>query len=292
MMIKRILLSALFVLFTAILAFGQDLPPMSPIKFDTGTSIANGVLKRSGFSRLSIGEQKFHFREAGRSIADYDLVKRLNNGFRLEKAAIWLGASGAVLFGGGIVMFNHLIRSDMSGHVFAFMLAYPIIGAGAILGLTSIGLGIGGAVTISRAVKKYNNDYLRENVEGPILVRRGLKRFSYGSGEFLYKDSANFIDDPKTARMLRSGVTQEILGLSFGVIGVTALFLGAFDLGGLAIAGASIGTVGLVLGVSGSITTKKALERYNYYRPGGSSLAQWRLDVATTPGGMGLQLTF
>jgi hypothetical protein len=53
--------------------------------------IQNGVLKRVGFSKLKMGEQRFSFTEANRFIADPEMARKLRIGLILEKVAIGLG---------------------------------------------------------------------------------------------------------------------------------------------------------------------------------------------------------
>lgn len=86
---KKFLLLAVVAVFSTatVAAFGQNTTPPA--------------LKRSGFSKLTLGEERFSFRNANRFIDDPAVVHRLETGLRMEKAAIGLGIGGAGVMAGG-----------------------------------------------------------------------------------------------------------------------------------------------------------------------------------------------
>jgi F0F1-type ATP synthase membrane subunit c/vacuolar-type H+-ATPase subunit K len=57
-------------------------------------------------------------------------------------------------------------------------------------------------------------------------------------------------------------------------------------------AGVLIGLGSIGLGIGGAIKIDRAIERYNRFSAEGPSLAELRLELAPTPGELGLQLTF
>jgi hypothetical protein len=276
------LMSALFAILVASSAFGQK----SILGVTADSSLP--VLKRAGFRNLEIDNQRIPFAQANTFTNNPEIIRRLNHGLHLEKVAIGLGVGGAVAIAGGVSVF---IFDD--SWVFSLFFGVPLVAIGGSMGVTAIGLGIGGAAKISKTIRDYNYGLLSDNIESPLLVRRGLRRLGNGDSEFSFKEISNFIDDPEIARRIKAGVTQEILGLSLGVAGAAGMIAGAAaGLGGIVVIFAPLGAAGLILGINGAVITKSALNSYNNFSQKDSSLAELRLEFAPTPGGLGLQLTF
>ena len=141
---------AVFTVFAAVSAFGQDLQPAG---FDTGVSITGGVLKRTGFSKLAIGEQTFSFRNINSRIEDSYITDRLKKGFNLEKTAIGIGALGTVTMGIGLMFY---IGSDWGRGLFSGV-AYFMMPIAGVVGIVSIVLGVTGSVIIKKTIEGYNN---------------------------------------------------------------------------------------------------------------------------------------
>jgi hypothetical protein len=143
---KKFLMLTLSAVFATISVFGQSNP-----NYASG-SAENHVLKRAGFSKLKIGDQKISFAEADVFLADANIARRLTSGLRLEKFAIGFGVAGAVAFGGAFVAFASMLNATASV-VYGILL----IDTGLAFGLAAITLGTIGSVRISKTIKEYNN---------------------------------------------------------------------------------------------------------------------------------------
>ncbi len=127
------------------------------------SDFSGAALKRSGFGRFKIGEQKFSLQNAGSYIADPYTVSRLRKGLARERTAIALGVSGAAAFAGGMAVLYNAGRLDMGSMlVVGMFVGYPLVGSGMIMGLTSIIVGVTGNVMIKKAIRRYNNEYRLE----------------------------------------------------------------------------------------------------------------------------------
>jgi hypothetical protein len=142
---KKFLMLTLLALFASTDLFGQG-------NLNFAESFPqNIVLRRAGFSKLKMGDEKFSFAQANKFIADADVIRKLQSGLRLEKAAIGFGVAAVATFGGAWALFEW-DRPIVSG-VLGFMTGT----VGMAFGITAIALGTSGAVKISKTIKGYNN---------------------------------------------------------------------------------------------------------------------------------------
>ncbi len=161
---QKLLLSALLLLFAVSSALGQDLA----VKHDT-------ELIRSGFTKFTVGGQRFSFRDAGKYIGDAGTIDRIRKGLIMEKTAIGLGVPApAVIFVGFSLFFE--IRDPAPAHSAKDWLAPTMIGLGGAMGITAIVLGSVGNVMVKKAVRSYNaaSGYRSELRFGMAVTSGGL----------------------------------------------------------------------------------------------------------------------
>lgn len=129
------------------------------IKYENGETegfSGAGELRIRKNSRYTIGGTRFSRNQVLKIVAPYDdVVKNIRAGVRMKKAAI---ATGCV--GGGIAVVGVLIMMGATGYddlnEDIVNVGLAVWGGGIILGLPSIGLGIGSVKAQKKAMRLYN----------------------------------------------------------------------------------------------------------------------------------------
>jgi hypothetical protein len=147
----------LFLLFTllAVLSASSVTAQMTTPELNLDTPLTSNLLKRSGFSRFTIGEQSFSFRKAGYYIEDWDTAIMLRRGIIQQRVAVGFGIATAPFIAASLVFIikDYNSKSDVSLIAFGM----PFILTAGMTGITAIALGISGSITVKKAIKRYNS---------------------------------------------------------------------------------------------------------------------------------------
>jgi hypothetical protein len=142
----------LLLTFLAALVASSVTAQVTTPELNLDTPLTSNLLKRSGFSGFTIGEQSFSFRQTGQYIEDSDIALKLRRGIILQYVALGFGFVTVPL----IAISVSFIFNREGGHsLIAYGMPY-IISAG-VTGITAIALGISGSVTVKKAIKRYNS---------------------------------------------------------------------------------------------------------------------------------------
>jgi hypothetical protein len=121
-------------------------------QFNADIPLTNNLLKRSGFSRFTIGEQSFSFRKAGYYIEDWDTAIMLRRGVIQQRVALGFGIATVPLIAMSVPF---MIPREGDVSLIGFGMQF-ILTAG-ITGITAIAFGISGSVMVKKAIMRYNS---------------------------------------------------------------------------------------------------------------------------------------